>query len=95
LQGESAAAFQSREKHKLVAREADPLRVALVADGIGATHGVTRTLEELRELRRGSREGPRVGNPGPPRDGCEEEVSLAQDLPAYAGRCEEPATGGA
>jgi glycosyltransferase involved in cell wall biosynthesis/predicted metal-dependent phosphoesterase TrpH len=44
-----ATAFQSREKHKLVAREGDPLRVALVADGIGATHGVTRTLEELRE----------------------------------------------
>ena len=44
-----ATAFQSREKRKLVAREGDPLRVALVADGIGATHGVTRTLEELRE----------------------------------------------
>jgi len=44
-----ATAFQSREKHKLVARDGDPLRVALVADGIGATHGVTRTLEELRE----------------------------------------------
>ena len=44
-----ATAFQSREKHKLVAREGEPLRVALVADGIGATHGVTRTLEELRE----------------------------------------------
>ena len=27
--------------------------------------------------RRGSRERPRVGTPGPPRDGCEEEVSLA------------------
>jgi glycosyltransferase involved in cell wall biosynthesis/predicted metal-dependent phosphoesterase TrpH len=44
-----ATAFQSREKHKLVTREGEPLRVALVADGIGATHGVTRTLEELRE----------------------------------------------
>ena len=31
------------------ARDGDPPRVALVADGIGATHGVTRTLEELRE----------------------------------------------
>jgi hypothetical protein len=47
----------------------------------------------LAPLRRGSREGPRVGIPGPPRDGCEEEVSLAQDLPPDAGRCEEVATG--
>ena len=44
-----ATAFQSREKHKLAARDGEPLRVALVVDGIGATHGVTRTLEELRE----------------------------------------------
>ena len=44
-----ATAFQSREKHKLAPRDGEPLRVALVADGTGATHGVTRTLEELRE----------------------------------------------
>jgi glycosyltransferase involved in cell wall biosynthesis/predicted metal-dependent phosphoesterase TrpH len=44
-----ATAFQGREKHKLAERDGAPLRVALVADGIGATHGVTRTLEELRE----------------------------------------------
>jgi glycosyltransferase involved in cell wall biosynthesis/predicted metal-dependent phosphoesterase TrpH len=44
-----ATAFLSRERHKLVTRDGEPLRVALVADGIGATHGVTRTLEELRE----------------------------------------------
>ena len=44
-----ATAFQGREKDKLAAREGDPPRVALIADGIGATHGVTRTLEELRE----------------------------------------------
>ncbi|MEO8688990.1 MAG: glycosyltransferase [Solirubrobacteraceae bacterium] len=43
-----ATAFQSREKHKLVP-ESGPPRVALIADGIGATHGVTRALEELRE----------------------------------------------
>ena len=44
-----ATAFQGREKDKLAAREGDPPRVALIADGIAATHGVTRTLEELRE----------------------------------------------
>ena len=37
------------EKRKLAGCDGDPPRVALVADGIGATHGVTRTLEELRE----------------------------------------------
>jgi glycosyltransferase involved in cell wall biosynthesis/predicted metal-dependent phosphoesterase TrpH len=44
-----ATAFQSREKDKLARRDEAPPRVALIADGIGATHGVTRTLEELRE----------------------------------------------
>jgi glycosyltransferase involved in cell wall biosynthesis/predicted metal-dependent phosphoesterase TrpH len=44
-----AAAFLGKEKAKLVARESEPPRVALVADGIGAMHGVTHTLEELRE----------------------------------------------
>ena len=29
--------------------EGDPLRVALVADGVGAMHGVTHTLDEIRE----------------------------------------------
>jgi glycosyltransferase involved in cell wall biosynthesis/predicted metal-dependent phosphoesterase TrpH len=44
-----AAAFLGREKGKLLAREQEPLRVALVADGLGAMHGVTHTLDELRE----------------------------------------------
>jgi glycosyltransferase involved in cell wall biosynthesis/predicted metal-dependent phosphoesterase TrpH len=44
-----AAAFLGREKGKLLARESEPRRVALVADGVGAIHGVTHTLEELRE----------------------------------------------
>jgi glycosyltransferase involved in cell wall biosynthesis/predicted metal-dependent phosphoesterase TrpH len=44
-----AAAFLGREKAKLTQREADPPRVALVVDGIGAMHGVTRTVEEIRE----------------------------------------------
>jgi glycosyltransferase involved in cell wall biosynthesis/predicted metal-dependent phosphoesterase TrpH len=44
-----AAAFLGREKGKLLARESEPRRVALVADGVGAMHGVTHTLDELRE----------------------------------------------
>jgi glycosyltransferase involved in cell wall biosynthesis/predicted metal-dependent phosphoesterase TrpH len=44
-----ATAFLGQEKRKLAGADGDPPRVALVADGIGATHGVTRTLEELRE----------------------------------------------
>jgi glycosyltransferase involved in cell wall biosynthesis/predicted metal-dependent phosphoesterase TrpH len=43
-----AAAFLGREKGKLVARDGEPARVALVADGIGGMHGVTHTIEEIR-----------------------------------------------
>jgi glycosyltransferase involved in cell wall biosynthesis/predicted metal-dependent phosphoesterase TrpH len=44
-----AAAFLGREKGKLIAREGEPPRVALVADGVGGMHGVTHTLDEIRE----------------------------------------------
>ena len=44
-----AAAFLGREKGKLNTREHEPLRVALVADGVGGMHGVTHTLDEIRE----------------------------------------------
>jgi glycosyltransferase involved in cell wall biosynthesis len=44
-----AAAFLGREKAKLVAREGERARVALVADGVGGMHGVTHTIEEIRE----------------------------------------------
>jgi glycosyltransferase involved in cell wall biosynthesis/predicted metal-dependent phosphoesterase TrpH len=44
-----AAAFLGREKGKLVQREGEPLRVALVADAVGGMHGVTHTLDEIRE----------------------------------------------
>ena len=44
-----ATAFLGREKHKLSARERDPIRVALVADAVGGMHGVTHTLDEIRE----------------------------------------------
>jgi glycosyltransferase involved in cell wall biosynthesis/predicted metal-dependent phosphoesterase TrpH len=45
----SAAAFLAREKGKLVTRESEPRRVALVADGLGGMHGVTHTLDEIRD----------------------------------------------
>ncbi|MCW3065188.1 MAG: glycosyltransferase, partial [Solirubrobacterales bacterium] len=44
-----AQAFLAREKEKLLARDTDPIRVALVADGVGGMHGVTHTLDEIRE----------------------------------------------
>jgi glycosyltransferase involved in cell wall biosynthesis/predicted metal-dependent phosphoesterase TrpH len=44
-----AAAFLGREKAKLIPREG-ARRIALVADGIEAVHGVTRTIERIREL---------------------------------------------
>jgi glycosyltransferase involved in cell wall biosynthesis len=44
-----AAAFLGREKRKLTHREHEPLRVALVADGVGGMHGVTHTLDEIRD----------------------------------------------
>ena len=45
-----AAAFLGREKGKLTPREGEPKRVALVADAIGAVHGVSHTIERIREL---------------------------------------------
>jgi glycosyltransferase involved in cell wall biosynthesis/predicted metal-dependent phosphoesterase TrpH len=44
-----AAAFLGREKSRLTVREHEPIRVALVADGVGGMHGVTHTLDEIRE----------------------------------------------
>ncbi|HEU0251267.1 MAG TPA: glycosyltransferase [Solirubrobacteraceae bacterium] len=45
-----ATAFLAKEQTKLDVREEDgePPRIAIVADGIGSTHGVTRTIEEIR-----------------------------------------------
>jgi hypothetical protein len=43
-----SAAFLGREKHKLSGQR-EPVRVALVADAIGGMHGVTHTLDEIRE----------------------------------------------
>jgi glycosyltransferase involved in cell wall biosynthesis/predicted metal-dependent phosphoesterase TrpH len=44
-----AATFLGREKARLAGRDGEPLRVALVADAIGGMHGVTHTIEEIRE----------------------------------------------
>jgi glycosyltransferase involved in cell wall biosynthesis/predicted metal-dependent phosphoesterase TrpH len=45
-----ATAFLAKEQAKLDTRAEDgePPRVAIVADGIGSTHGVSRTIEEIR-----------------------------------------------
>ena len=44
-----SAAFLARERAKLDSRESEPPRIALVADGIGTMHGVTHTIDEIRE----------------------------------------------
>jgi glycosyltransferase involved in cell wall biosynthesis len=43
-----AAAFLGAEKSKLTRREGEPLRIALVADGVGGMHGVTHTVDEIQ-----------------------------------------------
>jgi glycosyltransferase involved in cell wall biosynthesis/predicted metal-dependent phosphoesterase TrpH len=45
-----ATAFLGAEKAKLTARPGERPRIALIADGIGAKHGVTATIEKIREL---------------------------------------------
>jgi predicted metal-dependent phosphoesterase TrpH len=44
-----SAAQLGREKTRLTARDYEPVRVALVVDGIGGMDDVTRTVEEIRE----------------------------------------------
>ncbi len=45
----AAGAFLHREQSKLTRSDSDPVRVAIVGDGLGAVHGVTRTLQQVRE----------------------------------------------
>jgi len=45
-----ATAFLGAEKAKLASRSGERPRIALIADGIAATHGVTATIEKIREL---------------------------------------------
>ena len=42
-------AFLGREKFKLTRSEGDRPRVALVADGLGGMHGVTHTIQQIRD----------------------------------------------
>src|SRR6201992_1732458 len=44
-----STAFLGAEKAKLRSRDEDRRRVALIADGIGSMHGVTHTIEQIRE----------------------------------------------
>ncbi len=48
-----ATAFLANEQAKLartgVSADGEPPRVAILADGIGSTHGVSRTIEEIRQ----------------------------------------------
>ncbi len=41
--------FLGAEKAKLASREGERHRVAVIADGIGSMHGVTHTIEQIRE----------------------------------------------
>ena len=45
----AASAFLGREKFKLTRSDADRPRVALVAEGLGGMHGVTHTIQLIRE----------------------------------------------
>ena len=44
-----AATILGNEKAKLARREGEPGRVALVVDGVGSMHGVSHTVERIRE----------------------------------------------
>src|SRR6201995_5179387 len=44
-----STAFLGQEKAKLRSRDGDRRRVALIADGIGSMHGVTHTIQQIRE----------------------------------------------
>ena len=46
----AAATFLGGEKAKLAPRDGEPGRIALVVDAIGSMHGVSHTLERVREL---------------------------------------------
>jgi hypothetical protein len=44
-----AATFLGKEKAKLASRDGEPRRAAIVVDGAGSMHGVTHTIERIRE----------------------------------------------
>ncbi len=45
-----STAILANEKAKLTAREGEPRRVGLIVDAAGSMHGVTHTVERIREL---------------------------------------------
>ncbi|HTW12626.1 MAG TPA: glycosyltransferase [Solirubrobacteraceae bacterium] len=45
----AAAAFLGREKQKLTRNDGDRPRVALIGDGLGSMHGVTHTIQNIRD----------------------------------------------
>ena len=45
----AAAAFLGREKQKLTRSDGDRPRVALIGEGLGSMHGVTHTIQHLRD----------------------------------------------
>ncbi len=45
----AAGAFLGREKLKLTRSDGDRPRVALIADGLGGMHGVTHTIQQIRD----------------------------------------------
>jgi glycosyltransferase involved in cell wall biosynthesis len=80
-----ATAFLGAEKAKLAAAPlGERPRVALIADGIGAMHGVTATLEKIRELGVPGFEIEVVGTDA----GVDRRLPAAAELevPFYAGR---------
>jgi glycosyltransferase involved in cell wall biosynthesis/predicted metal-dependent phosphoesterase TrpH len=78
-----ATAFLGAEKAKLAARPGERLRIALVADGIASMHGVTATIEKIRELGVPGFEVEVVGTDA----GVDRRLPAASefDVPFYAG----------
>jgi glycosyltransferase involved in cell wall biosynthesis/predicted metal-dependent phosphoesterase TrpH len=78
-----AIAFLGAEKAKLSSRPEERPRIALIADGIGAPHGVSATIEKIRELGVPGFEIEVVGTDA----GVDRRLPAAADLevPFYAG----------
>ena len=79
----AAGAFLGREKFKLARSDSDRPRVALVTDGLGGMHGVTHTIQQIRD--RGVR-GFDVDVIGTDADLDRRLAAVAEvDIPFYAG----------
>lgn len=79
----AATAFLGREKLKLTRSDGDRPRVALVADGLGAVHGVAHTISQIRERGVGGYEVEVIGTDP---DVDRRLPSVAEiDVPFYAG----------